>query len=54
MLSACNFDSYLVTPLRERPRLTPSTLDLNKLRLLPDGSFGKEYVRGMDRNVGLF
>ena len=39
---------------RERPRLNSSTVDLNKLRQLPDGLFGREYVRGMDINVSMF
>ena len=39
---------------RERPRLNSSTVDFNKLRQLPDGFFGREYVRGMDINVSLF
>ncbi|KAM7441046.1 Ubiquinone biosynthesis protein [Porites harrisoni] len=36
--------------LEERPRLNSSTVDFNKLRQLPDGLFGREYVRGMDIN----
>lgn len=28
------------------------TLDYERLRQLPDGTFGREYVRGMDVNVG--
>ncbi|XP_068727744.1 ubiquinone biosynthesis protein COQ4 homolog, mitochondrial-like [Montipora capricornis] len=36
--------------LKERPLLNSSTLDYGKLRQLPDGTFGREYVRGMDLN----
>ena len=37
---------------RERPQLNSLTLDYERLRQLPDGTFGREYVRGMDVNVG--
>ena len=36
---------------RERPRIRLSTLDLNKMASLPDGSFGREYLRFLDDNV---
>uniref|UniRef100_A0A8D0W312 Ubiquinone biosynthesis protein COQ4 homolog, mitochondrial n=1 Tax=Sus scrofa TaxID=9823 RepID=A0A8D0W312_PIG len=35
---------------RERPRISMSTLDLEKLRSLPEGSFGCEYLRFLDVN----
>ncbi|XP_072488669.1 ubiquinone biosynthesis protein COQ4 homolog, mitochondrial isoform X1 [Notamacropus eugenii] len=37
-------------PPRERPRIQLSTLDLNKLRTLPEGSFGWEYAHFLDVN----
>uniref|UniRef100_A0A8C7AVW3 Coenzyme Q4 n=1 Tax=Neovison vison TaxID=452646 RepID=A0A8C7AVW3_NEOVI len=37
--------------LRERPRISLSTLDLDKLRSLPEGSLGQEYLRFLDVNV---
>ncbi|XP_072344181.1 ubiquinone biosynthesis protein COQ4 homolog, mitochondrial isoform X1 [Scyliorhinus torazame] len=36
--------------LQERPRISTSTLDLASLRELPEGTFGKEYVRFLDVN----
>ncbi|XP_067868926.1 ubiquinone biosynthesis protein COQ4 homolog, mitochondrial isoform X2 [Heterodontus francisci] len=36
--------------LQERPRISISTLDLASLRELPDGTFGREYVRFLDVN----
>ncbi|XP_006835046.1 PREDICTED: ubiquinone biosynthesis protein COQ4 homolog, mitochondrial [Chrysochloris asiatica] len=36
--------------LQERPRISLSTLDLNKLESLPEGSFGREYLRFLDMN----
>lgn len=36
--------------LQECPRVNSSTIDMNKLRQLPDGSFGREYARNMDTN----
>ncbi|XP_062063440.1 long-chain fatty acid transport protein 4 isoform X3 [Lepus europaeus] len=36
--------------LQERPRISLSTLDLGKLRSLPDGSLGREYLRFLDVN----
>ncbi|XP_072908228.1 ubiquinone biosynthesis protein COQ4 homolog, mitochondrial [Hemitrygon akajei] len=36
--------------LQERPRINTSTLDLTSLRELPEGTFGKEYVRFLDVN----
>ncbi|XP_055010022.1 ubiquinone biosynthesis protein COQ4 homolog, mitochondrial isoform X2 [Boleophthalmus pectinirostris] len=36
--------------LMERPRIRLSTLDLNKMSLMPDGSFGREYLRFLDDN----
>ncbi|KAF9355204.1 Ubiquinone biosynthesis protein [Mortierella sp. AD094] len=34
--------------LRERPKITSETMQLNTLRQLPDGTFGREYVRFLD------
>ncbi|KAI8917165.1 coq4 protein [Powellomyces hirtus] len=34
--------------LRERPLINTQTLDLDKLRALDDGTFGREYVRFLD------
>ncbi|XP_069465852.1 ubiquinone biosynthesis protein COQ4 homolog, mitochondrial isoform X2 [Ambystoma mexicanum] len=36
--------------LQERPRIRMSTLDLQLLRGLPDGTFGREYIRFLDVN----
>ncbi|KAM7144548.1 ubiquinone biosynthesis protein COQ4 homolog, mitochondrial isoform 3-T3 [Macrochelys suwanniensis] len=36
--------------MRERPRIRLSTLDVTGLRGLPDGTFGREYVRFLDSN----
>lgn len=35
--------------LRDRPRITSSTMDLGRLRELPEGSVGREYVGWLDR-----
>ncbi|XP_019672178.2 ubiquinone biosynthesis protein COQ4 homolog, mitochondrial isoform X2 [Felis catus] len=37
--------------LQERPRILLSTLDLDKLRSLPEGSLGQEYLRFLDVNL---
>ncbi|KAK9392478.1 ubiquinone biosynthesis protein COQ4 mitochondrial like [Crotalus adamanteus] len=36
--------------LQERPRIRLSTLDVAGLRGLPDGTFGREYIRFLDDN----
>lgn len=36
--------------LQERPRIRVSTLDLERLGAMPDGSFGREYLRFLDEN----
>ncbi|XP_078082840.1 ubiquinone biosynthesis protein COQ4 homolog, mitochondrial [Mustelus asterias] len=36
--------------LQERPRISTSTMDLASLRELPEGAFGREYVRFLDVN----
>ncbi|XP_072841223.2 ubiquinone biosynthesis protein COQ4 homolog, mitochondrial isoform X3 [Pogona vitticeps] len=36
--------------LQERPRIRLSTLDIAGLRMLPEGTFGREYVRFLDDN----
>ncbi|XP_054469109.1 ubiquinone biosynthesis protein COQ4 homolog, mitochondrial [Anoplopoma fimbria] len=38
------------TILTERPRIRLSTLDLNEMASLPDGSFGREYLRFLEDN----
>ncbi|XP_061150061.1 ubiquinone biosynthesis protein COQ4 homolog, mitochondrial isoform X2 [Syngnathus typhle] len=38
------------TILTERPRIRLSTLDLQKMASLPEGSFGREYLRFLDDN----
>ncbi|XP_031434235.1 ubiquinone biosynthesis protein COQ4 homolog, mitochondrial isoform X2 [Clupea harengus] len=38
------------TILRERPRIRLSTLDLAHMATLPDGSFGREYLRFLEEN----
>jgi ubiquinone biosynthesis protein COQ4 len=46
-------DQMLLDPegrriLKERPKITSETMQLDTLRQLPDGSFGREYVRFLD------
>lgn len=36
---------------RERPRIKLSTLDLSEMASMPDGTFGKEYLRFLEDNV---
>ncbi|XP_043914184.1 ubiquinone biosynthesis protein COQ4 homolog, mitochondrial [Protopterus annectens] len=36
--------------LQERPQIRMSTLDIDHLRELPDGTFGREYLRFLDVN----
>ncbi|XP_034751575.1 ubiquinone biosynthesis protein COQ4 homolog, mitochondrial isoform X2 [Etheostoma cragini] len=38
------------TILKERPRIRLSTLDLSEMTSLPDGSFGREYLRFLQDN----
>ncbi|XP_068191620.1 ubiquinone biosynthesis protein COQ4 homolog, mitochondrial isoform X2 [Antennarius striatus] len=38
------------TILTERPRIKLSTLDLSQMESLPDGSFGREYLRFLEDN----
>jgi len=35
--------------LKERPRIKSDTIDLEKLALLPEGTFGRTYVTWLDR-----
>jgi ubiquinone biosynthesis protein COQ4 len=35
--------------LKERPRIKSDTIDLEKLALLPEGTFGRSYVTWLDR-----
>nr|KAF6314342.1 coenzyme Q4 [Myotis myotis] len=44
-------DSEGAQILQERPRISLSTLDLDKLRSLPEGSLGREYLRFLDVNM---
>lgn len=46
--------SYLFFFYRERPRIRLSTLDLSKMASLPDGSFGREYLRFLEDNVSVW
>ncbi|XP_075942848.1 ubiquinone biosynthesis protein COQ4 homolog, mitochondrial isoform X3 [Anarhichas minor] len=39
------------TILTERPRIRLSTLDLKEMASLPDGSFGREYLRFLEENL---
>ena len=34
--------------LRDKPRITSTTLDIEKLKLLPDNTIGREYVRWLE------
>lgn len=34
--------------LKERPRINSKTLDFEKLKVLPDGTFGREYMRWLE------
>ena len=34
--------------LREKPRITSSTLDIEKLRSMPDNTLGREYARWLE------
>jgi ubiquinone biosynthesis protein COQ4 len=36
--------------LRERPRITEASIDLDKLATMPEGSLGKAYVQWLKRN----
>lgn len=36
--------------LRERPRITEQSINLEKLAALPEGTFGKEYVNWLKKN----
>lgn len=35
--------------LKERPRINTHTVDMNKLALLPEGSFGNAYITWLER-----
>lgn len=45
--------THLCFAFRERPRIRLSTLDMAKLRGLPDGSLGREYIRFLEDNVSV-
>lgn len=34
--------------LKDRPRISSKTLDLQRLKALPDGTFGREYTRWLE------
>jgi len=36
---------------RKRPRINSSTVDLEKLRQMPDGTLGRTYIQFLDTNV---
>lgn len=36
---------------RDKPRISSSSINLERLRTLPDGTLGREYVRFMDYYV---
>ena len=38
---------------RERPRIHSSIVDLDELRNLPEGTFGREYIEFLDTNVSV-
>lgn len=40
-----------LTCFRERPRIRLSTLNVTRLKELPDGTLGREYVRFLEDNV---
>jgi ubiquinone biosynthesis protein COQ4 len=47
-------DTMFATPegraiLRDRPRIHSETIDLPSLRLLPEGTFGREYCDWLER-----
>lgn len=39
---------------RERPRIRLATLDLNEMASMPEGSFGREYLRFLEDNVSVW
>jgi len=46
-------DTMLLDPtgrriLREKPRITSTTLDIEKLRSMPDNTLGREYARWLE------
>lgn len=38
--------------LAQKPRINTKTVDINKLRKLPDNTFGRAYVKFLQDNVG--
>lgn len=36
--------------LKDRPRLTSDAIDMEMLKKLPDGSFGRAYITWLERN----
>lgn len=46
-----SFNSTCDDLCRERPRIRLSTLDLTKMASMPDGTFGREYLRFLEDNV---
>jgi ubiquinone biosynthesis protein Coq4 len=39
---------------RNRPRINSRTVDLEKLRQMPDGTLGRTYIKFLDSNVSCF
>jgi ubiquinone biosynthesis protein Coq4 len=39
---------------RNRPRINSHTVDLEKLRQMPDGTLGRTYIKFLDSNVSYF
>ncbi|XP_069674461.1 ubiquinone biosynthesis protein COQ4 homolog, mitochondrial [Periplaneta americana] len=50
MLNKMQADSEGQKILRERPRINSKTVDLEKLRQMPDGTLGRAYISFLDTN----
>lgn len=52
-----SFINNVLTPIllffRDKPRLNSSTVDLERLKLLPDETFGRKYYRFLEVNVSI-
>lgn len=44
-------ETLLTLESQQRPRISLSTLNLDKLQNLPEGSLGREYLRFLNVNV---
>ena len=49
-----DWNDYMIGFYSEQPRINTGTVDLSYLKSLPDGTFGREYVRWLDVNVWLW